>query len=154
EVVVQRFDPVYAVDRDNVYLFPVPYEEPLNISRPSAPLRQQMVEFAVELAEFLRLNQRACTLERRGEPIPVDRLEQVIDRVHLEGLKRVRIKRRDKNCGWHVRDTDLFDDLEAAQSGHLDIEKNQGGVSGANFLDGRNPIIAFADDFDAAVMPE
>jgi hypothetical protein len=61
------------------------------------------------------------------EPHRVNGLEQVIDRVHLEGLNRVLVEGRDENQGRRllVSFEQTPGDLESAQAWHLDIEKHQ-----------------------------
>ena len=63
--------------------------------------------------------------ERLLEALAVEWLEQVVERVDVEGAQRVVIEGGHEDDERHARGADGLDDLESAGAGHLDVEKDQ-----------------------------
>ena len=59
------------------------------------------------------------------EALAVERLEQVVERVDVEGAQRVVIEGGHEDDERHARGADGFDDFEAAGAGHLHVEKDE-----------------------------
>ena len=63
--------------------------------------------------------------ERRAQAGVVERLEQVVDRVDLEGAHGVRVIRRDEDRGRQDLGTERLQHLEAIDLGHLHVEEHE-----------------------------
>jgi len=60
----------------------------------------------------------------------------------------------DEDDRGHSRDTDRFDDVEAADLGHLDVEKDEIGCQRRDCVDRCRSITAFADDLEVGFAPQ
>ena len=91
----------------------------------------------------------ACTGSGSGEPLGIERLQQVVDRVHLEGTQRVLV------VGGREHDCDVtpyqFDDLEAVQLGHLHVEEQHVRPEVGDRLHGLEPVRTLGNDLDAGI---
>ena len=94
-------------------------------------------------------------LDRLGETLLLDGLQDVIDRVHLEGLDRVLVVRGDENDRRRpLHAGEARDDLEAVEPRHLDIEEHDVGPQLPDRFHGLVPLARFAGDLDAGDRAE
>ena len=68
---------------------------------------------------------RLRALEGGSEALALDGLEQVVERVHLECLHRVFVVRRHEYDERHSVGADGFDDAEAVDLRHLDVQEHE-----------------------------
>src|SRR5919204_491092 len=93
----------------------------------------------------------SSALDRDLQPLGVDRLQEVVDRVHLERLDRVLIVRGDEDdVRGRARIEEPPRDLESGQSGHLHVEKDDVGLQPIDRRESLDAVAGLADDFDAA----
>ena len=78
-----------------------------------------------EIAGLVAFDLLARALQRLGEALAVERLEQVVERADLERLERVLIVRGDEDDERHPLAADRLDDLEAVHLRHLDVEEHE-----------------------------
>jgi hypothetical protein len=115
--------------------------------------RDPPVEVTIELPRRVRQSPPRA-LDRGAEAMPVDRLEHVVDRMHVERAKCMLVVSGDEDDRGHARDTDRFDDVETADLGHLDVEKNEIGCELRDCVDRRRSITAFTDDLEVGFAPQ
>ena len=84
--------------------------------------------------------------ERFVKSLAVERLEQVVERVDVEGAQRVVIEGRDEDDERHARGADGLDDFESAGARHLDVEKHQVRLQPADRVDGVGARRALRDE--------
>jgi hypothetical protein len=72
--------------------------------------------------------------QRLGEALVVERLDQIVDRRHLERFQGELIEGGDEDGHRHRRHADLPDDLETVQPRHLYVEEDQLGGQAADGL--------------------
>ena len=65
--------------------------------------------------------------EGLAEALAVERLEQVVDRVHVERAQRVAVVGGDEDDERHLVGADRVDHVEAVGAGHLHVEEHQVG---------------------------
>ena len=85
----------------------------------------ELEEPPLEIAVGRTLEVLPRTDERLVKTLPVERLQQVVERVHVEGAQGVVIEGGHEDDQRHARRADGFDDLESARAGHLYVEKDQ-----------------------------
>src|SRR5262245_6293836 len=107
-------------------------------------LRQRILEPAVATVVTLTLD----TVERTIQPNWLDRLQEVVDRVHLERLHGVLVVRSREDDAWTGGQP--FHDLKAAQPGHVDIEEQHVGAGQCHLLEPALGIGLPAHDLDTA----
>ena len=98
----------------------------------------------------------AQPLHRLVEAPLLDGLQQVVDRVHLERLDGVLVvggdedhpRRRRRVLEQQVRH------FEAGEPRHLDVEKRDVGLDGADDLEGADAVVGLADDGDVLDLTE
>ena len=83
---------------------------------------RESAELTRELAEPPFANARLRALERREEALVGERLQHVVDRVHVEGVRRVTAEGGDEHDDRSVLRR-AFRELEAGGFWHLDVEK-------------------------------
>src|SRR5262245_10252730 len=99
----------------------------------------------VEEAEQVTLGGASQSLV---EPLRLDRLQQIVDRVHIERLHRVFIVRRHENdCGQPLRG-DGLQHFEAIEVRHLNVEEYEIGPFVDDRIDRFAPSAALPDDRD------
>ena len=82
----------------------------------------------------------------------IERLEQVVDRIDLEGLDRVLVVGRGED-DLGQRDflvEQLLDDAEAVEAGHLHVEEDEVGAAVLDQADGFEPVLTLGYDVDLA----
>ena len=101
----------------------------------------------IRVSDEIRLEPTPGPPERLVQAGGIDRLEQVVHRVHLEGVQRVLIERGHED---HVRGSGarryLARDLEPRQSRHLDVQKDHVGLEIFEHADGGDAVVSLADD--------
>ena len=101
-----------------------------------------------EIAGAAPFEMLARVLQRLLETIAAERLQQVVDRVHLEGLQRVLVVGGDEHDRRHPIGADLLDDAKAVAHRHLHVEEHQIGMLMLNRADRLLAVGAFADELD------
>ena len=87
-------------------------------------LRAKMIEQRIEpVVALVALEPFARTRQRHAKPIARERLQQIVDRMDVEGLQRVPIERGDEHDRGQVRRLRRPYDLEPIQFGHLHVEE-------------------------------
>uniref|UniRef100_E6Q049 Uncharacterized protein n=1 Tax=mine drainage metagenome TaxID=410659 RepID=E6Q049_9ZZZZ len=80
----------------------------------------------------------------------IERLEQIIDRVDIEGADRVLIKGRGEDDLGHALDKLMINEVpkesESVETGHLDIEKENVGLMDGDEFDGLNAVGGFGEN--------
>jgi hypothetical protein len=93
--------------------------------------------------------------ERGAEPDFVERLEQVVHGVQLEGTQRVRVIGGDEDeRGRPLVLVERVEDTEAVELRHLYVEKDQVGPLGTDRIDRLEPGAAFTDHDDIRLVGE
>ncbi len=114
----------------------------------------ELEEAPLEIAIRLTLEILPGAYERFVEALAVERLQQVVERVDVEGAQRVVIERRHKHDERHARRTDGLDDLETARAGHLDVEEDQVRLQPPDGIDRLGPGGALGDDLQPVFRRE
>ncbi len=89
---------------------------------------------------------RPRALHRFAEPLPGDGLQQVVDRVDLEGLDGVLVEGSGEDDERDVRQR--VHDLETVHPRHLNVEYDDVGVELACHLDRPKAVLGLARDLD------
>src|SRR5579885_1204652 len=120
---------------------------------PSARLEvlQQGRQASVEVVTARLGDLGLGALKRLLKPLLTERLQQVIQRVHLEGFERIFVVGGDEDDGGHQLGADLGYHVEARHLRHLHVEKNQIRLMFGNRLDRLLPVGALADDGDVGI---
>ena len=84
-----------------------------------------------------------------AQPLGAERLQQVVDGVHLEGAQRVLIVGGDEDHGDVA--ADQLEHLEAVELRHLHVEQQQIGLQLGHRLDRLEAVGALGDDLDAGI---
>ena len=105
-----------------------------------------------EVAGAPALEMRARVLERLPKAVAAERLQQVVERVHLERAERVLVVGGDEDDRRHLLGTDGLDDAEAVDTGHLHVEEHQVGHLVLNRRDGLRAVAALAHHFDVVLL--
>ncbi len=111
---------------------------------------QPPLEFAAGAAFDLLPGAR----DRLLEPIAVERLEQIVERVNVEGAQRVRVVGGDEDHERHARRADGLDDVEPAVARHLHVEEDEIGLQFLDRGNRRHAIGALRDDVHAGFAGE
>jgi hypothetical protein len=85
-----------------------------------------------------------------AKAIRIERLEQVVDRLHLERAKRVAVERGDEHDRRRRLPGDRLEDTERVEVRHLDVEKEQLRLERGHLLDRLPSAGACSNDFDLA----
>ena len=92
--------------------------------------------------------------ERLDEALVVEGLEEVVDGVYFEGADGVLVEGRGEDDLRHAEllfeGEDFFEDGEAVEAGHADVEEDDVGVVGADEVDGFDAVGALGEDGDVA----
>src|SRR5215510_5897754 len=110
--------------------------------------RHHFMQLRANRFEVFAANPISGPFERFKKTLPVNRLQQIIERAHLESSQRVFIISGDENDMRHLFYADGLDYSEPVQPWHLNIEKDQIGDVTQDDLHSLPSIPAFADDFD------
>ena len=92
--------------------------------------------------------------QRDVEPLLAERLEQVIDRVHLERLDGVLLEGGDEDDSRGQCRARQFQHFKPVQLRHLDVEEHQVGPQFGDRLDRFEAVGAFADNVDVGMKAE
>ena len=139
---------VFAVDEEQALLRLHQYFHFLRGAFGGAELTDELFEALGRGS--LRIQHFSRALNSFGDARLVERLQHVIDGVHVEGLYRVLIegRRKDHVRHFHFAFDELFQDAEAIEAGHLHVEKNE---IGRVLFDQRyrfHAVFALADQID------
>ena len=92
---------------------------------------------------------RQCPLEALVD----ERLQQVVERMGVEGVDRVAVEGGDEYDHRHARLRDAAQHLEAVDARHLDVEEHEVRRVGGDGLDGLAAIGALRDDLEILESP-
>src|SRR2546423_4422101 len=107
---------------------------------------QAFVFFVLRMEAFFGI------LERGLEPNLVERFEQVIERMKLEGPDRVRFIGCRKNNFRQVIEPDRVQNRKPIHFRHLDVEKDKVRLFLPDRRDGFSAVTAFGDDLDFGIL--
>ena len=94
------------------------------------------------------------TLQSVCQPRPVNRFEQVIDRIHLESFHGVLIIGSDKGNQRHTALPDQPNHSQTVQFRHLQVEQCQIRPLPLNNFHGLYSVFSFTDDLDVIERPQ
>ncbi len=147
DVVVLRLDVVDLVDREHVDARTVAHEHASGTAWQRAGPRWRASCTGMRLASAAAARARASSASPSRSA--TERLQQVVDRVHVERPQRVLVVGRDEHDR-HVA-ADQFEHLEAVELRHLDVEKQQVGMQLGDGLDCLEPVGALGHDLDVGI---
>ena len=104
-----------------------------------------------QVVGVLRPDELTDAPQRRLEPLIAEGLQQVVERVGLEGLDRVLVVGRDEHGHRHQFRLDLAQHAEAVQHRHLDVEEHQVRRLGVNQVEGLAAVAGDADHLDVGL---
>ena len=148
DVVAGRFNPVDLVrahEKDASAGFD---DEPLETLRGRLQILNELEQASLEISVRAPLELLTGSPERLREPISIERLEQVVERVHVERAQRVVVERRHEDDERHPLRPDGLDDLETVGAGHLHVEKDQVWLKPPDRVDRVSAVRALGDDFE------
>jgi hypothetical protein len=76
----------------------------------------------------------------------IERLQEVIEGVRLEGANRILIVGRGKNYKGEITGIDFAEHLETVEIWHLNVEQEQVGVKAIDSGNSLAPVLAFGND--------
>ena len=106
-VIVDSLDPVYGVGGDQNVPAIDSNRQPLGIAR-DFHLLDEPSELRRVDRSFRGCEVCLCARDRLQQPITRDRLEHVIDGMHIERLERVRVVRGDEDYHWNLSRIELL----------------------------------------------
>ena len=107
-----------------------------------------------DVAGLLAVDLAADALERALEALAVERLQQVVERLDLEGAQRVLIVGGHEHDRRHALGADRLNHLEAVELRHVHVEEHEIGRLGEDGLDGFDAVPGFADHLDVRFRTE
>ena len=84
----------------------------------------------------------------RREPVLIDRLHQIVDRLRVEGAERMFAERSDENEQRKLDVHQALDHREAVEPRHLDVEEDEVGLVRLDLPDRLAPVGGCGDDLD------
>ena len=105
---------------------------------------------SVDGRPLLRADAGARAIERLGEALGAERLQQVVDRVHLERADGVAVVGGDENDGDVAADE--LEHVEPVELRHLDVEHQQIGLQLGRCFHRLESVRALGDDLDVGVV--
>ena len=90
----------------------------------------------------------ADAVQRRGKPVLVDRLHQIIDRLRVERAQRMLAVGGDEHEQWRLDVHQALDHREAVEARHLDVEEDEVGLMGLDLADRLAAVGGGGDDLD------
>lgn len=140
-VVVARLDPLDLVDPDASQPPRMPHDEAIG-----AP-RRRVFEQRVD-GRTARSHALTRAPDRLAQPREVERLRQVVDRMHFERAQRVRIEGRHEHHRGPIHGLQLRQHLEPVESGHLHVEQHEVGPQPFDRRERAFAVLGLADHFD------
>jgi hypothetical protein len=116
--------------------------------------RQPWRRACVGATTHLGLEAAHCASQRGVEAQSAERLEDVVERVHVEGTQRVFVVRGDENHASRNIIAEHLQYVEPIAFGHLGVEEEQIGSESADHVDGLLPVTCFANDRDGWLVGE
>src|SRR4051812_37675086 len=111
-------------------------------------------EAPLDLAVAVAIDLLAGARQRLAEALAVERLQQVVERVHVEGAQRVAVVGGDEDHERHLVDAHRLDDVEAVGAGHLHVEENEVGLQRENRFGAGGAVAGLADQFETGFFLE
>ena len=90
--------------------------------------------------------------QRLAEALAVERLQQVVERVHVERPQRVAVVGGDEHDERHLVGADGVDHVEAVRARHLHVEEHQVGLQRHDRLGAGGAVAGLADDLEARLV--
>jgi hypothetical protein len=151
DVVARGLDPVDVLDADEVDA-PAGFDhQALGAGAAAGGAPEQLPEALAQGRGAPLPDLRLGALQGGGEAAFVERLEQVIQGVHLERLQRVAVVGGDEDDRGRHRVAQGLQDAEAVQAGHLHVQEHQVGAQLPQGAEGLLAVAAFAEDGDVRV---
>jgi hypothetical protein len=127
-VVVGRLDPVDRVGRHEHRAVSLAHHEAAH-ERPDGllALLEQVEQALLDRSRAVRAKVLLGPPQRRAEAVVVERLEQVVERVHLEGAQRVLVVGGDEHDDRHRARSDRLHHVEAAHLRHVHVQEHDVG---------------------------
>ena len=126
------------------------YDQAIGARLIAAQVLDQGQQAAPQIAALIALDLFARALQRVGEPLAVERFEQVVERADLECAQRVLIVGGDEDDQRHALAADRFDHFEAVHLRHLNIEEDEIRLVIDDGGHGFFSVAALRDDLDIA----
>src|SRR5262249_1660169 len=120
--------------------------------RPGFEIGQQRGQFLVSRPSSLTGDLMFGSLQSLVEPLAVERLEQVIERVDFKGAQRILIVGRDEDD--HRSLLDRLQYAEAVEFRNLHIQEEEVWLVSLDSRHSSQPVAAFANDLDFGVADE
>src|SRR5262245_23430645 len=115
-----------------------------------ADLAQEGIELLLGRDALAHLVSHAC--ERRAESASVEGLEEVVDRVHFEGLDGIAFVRGREHDAREVLEP--LEDLESVRLRHPDVQEDEIGPQGVDDPHGALAVSGLAHDLEVRVLGE
>ena len=115
---------------------------------------QQVLEAGPGDPGAFELELTADPLDGAAQPCGVERFQEVVDRVHLEGLQRVFVVRGDEHHDADGIRSDSLEHVEAGDLRHVHVQENEVGMLPADGFNGVLSAGALADDLNVRVLVE
>jgi hypothetical protein len=124
-VVALGLDPVDLLRPDEDAAVARGHHQPLQVAAPPAHLLQQRPQPAVQVASRLLADPLARAVQRRLEALVVEGLQQVVQRLRLEGAQGELVVGGDEDHYGHTAGADRPEHVEAVDLRHLDVQEEQ-----------------------------
>src|SRR6185369_2570313 len=118
----------------------------------SSQVSQQRQELIVNVAILQAADHCLGSFQSLLESVTVEGLQQIVERVHLEGFQSILIVGSDEDHGGHSFSADSFDYFKTIHRRHLDVEENEVGTQLANGTNCFVSIRAFANHFNTGIV--
>ncbi len=125
-----------------------------SVGEPGRGGAHQLQESLRELLRPLTLQLSARVAERAAKPVVAERLQEVVDRVDLEGAQRVLVVGRDEDDHRHLVHAHRLDHLEAIELGHLQVEEDQVRADAPHGVHRGAAVRALAHQLDVALVAQ
>ena len=125
DVVALGLDPVDVLRSDKDAAVARGHDQPPQVAVIAAHVLQQRLQATVQIASLLLTDPLARALQRRAEALVVERLQQVVQRMRLEGAQGELVVGGHEDHHGHTTDADRLQHVEAVDLGHLNVQEEQ-----------------------------
>src|ERR1043165_9037567 len=146
DIVVARFQPLDAIERQREHTAALLDEDVRERPRRGEDAGPRGDGGHAVLDRLARPRQHGA------HPLAAERLEEVVERVDLEGGDGVAVVRGGEDDEGAV--DDLLGDRDAGRAGHADVEEEEVGTELVDGADGGEAVAALVDDVDPVDLPE
>src|ERR1043165_133381 len=151
-VISFRLDALNVVHAHEEHAPTVLDHESLEGTWPTLQLFQQREDVTIALAALIDFDLLLHTLPSSVEALAIERLEQVVEDVHLERAHGILIVGGNKDDIRSRFAVERFQHFEAAQLGHLYIQKDEVGLQGLDRVYCFTTIRALRDTLDVRII--